>query len=76
MLRRDAVRWLRQRRAQLYVDMLMSARAEQFYLSFVTFSDTAWESVRADQPRYVRDLVGVMEGGPAGPGHRRQGQHR
>jgi len=29
--------------------------------------------VRADQPRYVRDLVVVMEGGPAGPGHRRKG---
>jgi hypothetical protein len=29
--------------------------------------------VRADQPRSVRDLVVVMEGCPASPGHRRQG---
>jgi len=41
ILRRDAIRWLRQRRAQLYVDMLMQARAQQFYLSVVTGSDTA-----------------------------------
>jgi hypothetical protein len=41
MLRRDAMRWLREHRAQLYVDMLMQARAEQFYLSVVTGSDTA-----------------------------------
>ena len=32
---------MRARRAQLYVDMLMQARAEQFYLSVVTGSDTA-----------------------------------
>jgi len=40
-LRRDAIRWLRQHRAQLYADMLTQARAEQFYLSVVTGSDTA-----------------------------------
>ena len=45
-LRRDAIRWLRERRAQLYVDMLMQARAEQFHLSFVTSSDTAREQMR------------------------------
>jgi len=45
-LRRDAIRWLRQRRAQLYVDMLMQAHAEQFYLGFVTSSDTAREQMR------------------------------
>ena len=41
ILRRDAIRWLRERRAQLYVDLLMQARAEQFYLSVVTGADTA-----------------------------------
>jgi hypothetical protein len=46
ILRRDAIRWLRERRAQLYVDMLMQARAEQFYLSVVTSSDTAREQMR------------------------------
>lgn len=30
-------------------------------------------SVRADQPRYVRDLAVVMEGGSAGPGHAAKG---
>jgi hypothetical protein len=40
-LRRDAIRWLRAHRAQLYVDMLMQARAEQFYLSVITGSDNA-----------------------------------
>src|SRR5215813_9772295 len=45
-LRRDAIQWLRERRAQLYVDMLMQARAQQFYLSFITSSDTAREQMR------------------------------
>ena len=40
-LRRDAIRWLRAHRAQLYVEMLLQARAEQFYLSFITSSDPA-----------------------------------
>jgi len=39
-LRRDAIRWLRAQRAQLYVDMLTQARAQQFYLSVITGSDT------------------------------------
>ena len=29
-LRRDAIRWLRAQRAQLYVGMLVQARAQQF----------------------------------------------
>ena len=45
-LRRDAIRWLRAQRAQLHVDMLMQARAQQFYLSFITSSDPAWEGMR------------------------------
>jgi hypothetical protein len=45
-LRRDAIRWLRERRARLYVDLLMQARAQQFYLSFITSSDTAREQMR------------------------------
>jgi hypothetical protein len=46
ILRRDAIRWLRERRAQLYVDMLTQAHAEQFYLSVITSSDTAREQMR------------------------------
>ena len=45
-LRRDAIGWLRERRAQLYVDLLTEAHAEQYYLSFVTSSDTAREQMR------------------------------
>src|SRR5689334_10644917 len=45
-LRRDVIRWLREQRAHLYVDMLTQAHAEQFYLSFVTSSDTAREQMR------------------------------
>jgi len=46
MLRRDAIRWLREHRTQLYVEMLMQARAQQFYLGFATSSDTAREQMR------------------------------
>ena len=45
-LRRDAIRWLRNRRAQLYVDLLTEAHAEQAYLAFLTSSDTAREQMR------------------------------
>jgi hypothetical protein len=45
-LRQDAIRWMRERRAQLYVDLLTEAHAEQFYLAFVTSSDTAREQMR------------------------------
>ena len=45
-LRQDAIRWLRERRAQLYVDLLTEAHAGQFYLGFVTSSDTAREQMR------------------------------
>ena len=41
ILLRDSIQWLRERRAQLYVDMLTQARAQQFYLSVITGSDTA-----------------------------------
>jgi hypothetical protein len=44
-LRRDAIRWLRERRAQLYVGLLTEAHAEQAYLAFVTSSDTAREQM-------------------------------
>jgi hypothetical protein len=37
---------MRERRAQLYVDLLTEAHAEQFYLAFVTSSDTAREQMR------------------------------
>jgi hypothetical protein len=37
---------VREHRAQLYADMLMQACAEQFYLSYVTSSDTAREQMR------------------------------
>lgn len=46
ILRRDSIRWLRERRAQLYVDLLTEAHAEQAYLAFVTSSDTAREQMR------------------------------
>ncbi len=45
-LRQDAIRWLRERRAQLYVDLLTEAHAEQAYLAFVTSSDQAREQMR------------------------------
>jgi hypothetical protein len=45
-LRQDAVRWLREHRAQLYVDLLTEAHAEQYYLGFITSSDTAREQMR------------------------------
>src|SRR5690242_11647993 len=54
MVRRDAIRWLRVQRAQLYVDMLMQARAEQFYLSFVTSSDTRGSRWVRSSPRPTR----------------------
>ena len=37
---------VRVQRAQLYVDMLTQARAQQFYLSFITSSDPAREGMR------------------------------
>ena len=45
-LRQDAIRWLRERRAGLYVDLLTEAHAEQAYLAFVTSSDIAREQMR------------------------------
>jgi len=45
-LRQDAIRWLRERLAQLYVDLLTEAHAEQYYLGFVTSSDIAREHMR------------------------------
>jgi hypothetical protein len=45
-LRQDAIRGLRERRAQLYVDLLTEAHAEQAYLAFITSSDQAREGKR------------------------------
>lgn len=45
-LRQDAIRWLRERRAHVYVDLLTDAHAEQFYLSFLTSSGLAREQMR------------------------------
>ena len=45
-LRQDAIRWLRERRAQLYVDLLTEAHAEQAYLAFITSSEQAREQMR------------------------------
>jgi hypothetical protein len=45
-LRRDAIGWLRERRAQLYVDLLVQAHAEQAYLAFITSNDTARQQMR------------------------------
>jgi hypothetical protein len=46
LLRRDAIRWLRERRAQLYVEMLTEAYAERYYVTFATSSDSARELMR------------------------------
>ena len=45
-LRRDTIRWLRERRAQLYVEMLTQAYAERYYVTFATSSDSARELMR------------------------------
>jgi hypothetical protein len=45
-LRQDEIRWLRERRAQIYVDLLTEAHAEQAYLAFITSSDHAREGMR------------------------------
>ena len=45
-LRQDAIRGLRERRAQLYVDLLTEAHAEQAYLAFITSSEQAREQMR------------------------------
>jgi hypothetical protein len=46
LLRRDAIRWLRERRAQLYVEMLAEAYAERYCVTFATYSDSARELMR------------------------------
>src|SRR5215831_3670649 len=45
-LRQDAIRWLRERRARIHVDLLTEAHAGQAYLAFVTSSATAREQMR------------------------------
>lgn len=50
-LRQDAARWLREQRAQLYVDMLTEAQAEQTWLEY-TLAD---ESVRERMAPYFTD---------------------
>jgi hypothetical protein len=42
-LRQDAIRWLREQRAQLYVDMLTEAQAEYAWLQYALADDTARE---------------------------------
>jgi hypothetical protein len=45
-LRQDAIRWLREQRAQLYVDLLAEAHAEQEYLKFATADERTREATR------------------------------
>jgi hypothetical protein len=45
-LRQDQARWLREQRAQLYVDMLTEAYAEQKYLEYAIADDQTRERVR------------------------------
>jgi hypothetical protein len=45
-LRQDATRWLREQRAQLYVDLLAEAHAEQQYLEFATADEETREAAR------------------------------
>jgi hypothetical protein len=45
-LRQDAIRWLREQRAQLYVDLLAEAHAEQQYLEFATADEETREAAR------------------------------
>ena len=64
-LRQAEIRWLRERRAQLYVELLTEAQAEQDYLVFVTSSDIAREQMR-EKRRCQWTLVsrGRRPGGP------------
>src|ERR1700750_1672316 len=45
-LRQDQARWLREQRAQLYVDMLTEAYAEQQYFQNATADDETRERMR------------------------------
>lgn len=45
-LRQDAIRWLREQRAQLYVDLLAEAHAEQPYLEFAMADEQTREAAR------------------------------
>lgn len=45
-LRQDAIRWLREQRTQLYVDLLAEAQAEQQYLEFATADEERREAAR------------------------------
>jgi hypothetical protein len=45
-LRQDAIRWLREQRAQLYVELLAEAHAEQQYLEFATADEETREAAR------------------------------
>jgi hypothetical protein len=67
-------RWLRDHRAQLYVDMLTQARAQQFYMSVITSSETAREQMRevfaetdARLPLLERSRLGANGSVFAGP---------
>jgi hypothetical protein len=46
-LRQDSARWLREQRAQLYVDLLAEAHAEQEYLKWAMADDQTRESARS-----------------------------
>jgi hypothetical protein len=45
-LRQDAIRWLRDRRAELYVDLLAEAHAEQQYLELATADEETREAAQ------------------------------
>jgi len=51
-LRQDQVRWLRERRADTYVDMLTEAHAERQWFEY----DTADDDTRARMSEYFTDL--------------------
>jgi hypothetical protein len=51
-LRQDQARWLREQRAQLYVDLLTEAHAEQEYLDYAMADDETRERMR----QYWTDL--------------------
>jgi hypothetical protein len=49
-LRQDAIRWMREQRAQLYVDLLAEAHAEQQYLEFAGAGEKMQEVARDHFP--------------------------
>jgi hypothetical protein len=47
-LRQDHARWLREQRAQLYIELLAEAHAEQQYFEYETAADETQERMRRD----------------------------